>query len=292
MDESQRSADADSGMPRSRRGRSLGKLLAAGTCAYLAVVIAMFWLETWLVYPAPPVEAGDWHPTGLDYEDVHFTSADGTKLHGWFVPHRSPKRAIVYCHGNGEFVAFNGDLAALLRDTLDASVFLFDYRGYGHSEGSPTEAGCIADGVAAQRWLAKRMGVEPNEIVVMGRSLGAAVAVGMAAELGAKALILENGFSRMTDVAGHHYPWLPVGLAMRNRYDSLVRIRDYQGPLLQSHGSNDWIVPIRFGRQLFDAAPTTHKKFIEFPRQGHNDPFPASYYRDLATFLDANSQST
>ena len=261
-------------------------LVRTSLVAYLIVVLAMTFLETWLVYPAPPVSAGDWQPAGLDYEDVWFTSADGTKLHGWFVPHPSPKRAIVYCHGNGEFVAFNADLAAHLRDTLDASVFLFDYRGYGHSQGSPHEAGCIADGIAAQRWLAERMGVEPQEIVVMGRSLGAAVAVAMAAELSAKALVLENGFSRMTDIAGSHYPWLPVGWAMQNRYDSIQRIGKYHGPLLQSHGTKDWIVPIRFGRQLFDASPSQHKRFLEFAGQDHNDPFTDAYYRELRAFLD------
>jgi uncharacterized protein len=275
-----------------RRTRFLLSLATTALVTYLLVVLAMTFLETSLVYPAPPLAAGDWQPAGLDYEDIWFTSADGTKLHGWFVPHPSPKRAIVYCHGNGEFVAFNADLAALLRDALDASVFLFDYRGYGRSEGRPHEAGCIADGIAAQRWLAERMGAEPKEIVVMGRSLGAAVAAAMAAELGAKALVLENGFSRMTDVAAHHYPWLPVRLVMHNRYDSLQRIADYHGPLLQSHGVSDWIVPIRFARQLFDAAPSQPKRFLEFNGQDHNDSFPPGYYRQLREFLDDISAGT
>ena len=151
-------------------------------------------------------DRGDWHPTGLPHEDVWFQSADGTKLHGWFVPHPNPKRAILYCHGNGEHVAFNAELAAQLRDSLQASVFLFDYRGYGHSEGRPNEAGCIADGRAAQHWLAERMGIRPNEIVLMGRSLGGAVAVALASENGAQALVLENTFSSMPDVAAAALP--------------------------------------------------------------------------------------
>ena len=85
--------------------------------------------------------------------------------------------------------------------TLHASVFIFDYRGYGHSEGRPNEAGCIADGRAAQHWLAERMGIQPNEVVLMGRSLGGAVAVALAAENGAQALVLENAFPTMPDVA-------------------------------------------------------------------------------------------
>lgn len=253
---------------------------------YMVLVVGMMFLETWLVYPRPRLNVGDWVAAGLEHEDVYFTSADGTKLHGWFVPHPSPKRALLYCHGNGEYVAFNGDLAAHLRDALEASVFIFDYRGYGRSEGTPDEAGCIADGLAAQRWLAERMGTTPDQIVVMGRSLGTAVAVGVAAEQGAQALILENAFSRMVDVAAYHYPFLPVRLVMRNRYDSLARIGKYNGPIFQSHGTADGIVPINFGRQLFDAAPTANKRFLHFSGMGHNDPFPMSYYREMAEFLD------
>ncbi len=136
--------------------------------AYLIVVLAMMLLETWLVYPAPPVANGDWNPTGLKHEEVWFKSADGTKLHGWFVPHPHPSRAILYCHGNGEDVSSNGELAAMLSHALDASVFVFDYRGYGRSEGRPNEAGCIADGNAAQHWLADRMGAQPRDVVLMG----------------------------------------------------------------------------------------------------------------------------
>ena len=246
----------------------------------------MMLLETWLVYPIPPADMGDWNPTGLGHEDVWFESADGTRLHGWFVPHPTAERAILYCHGNGEHVAFNVDLAARLRDSLDASVFLFDYRGYGRSEGRPSEAGCIADGRAARHWLAERMGIEPKQIVLMGRSLGTAVAVALAAEDGAAALILENAFPAMTDVAALHHPWLPVRWAMDNRYDSVARIPRYQGPVLQSHGEADELVPLAMGRQLFDAAPTANKRWIAFPGLGHESPWPASYYDDLVAFLD------
>ncbi|MCI0335060.1 MAG: alpha/beta hydrolase [Planctomycetes bacterium] len=254
--------------------------------AYLLIILGMMFLERWFVYPAPPRAAGDWKAAWLPHDDVWFQSADGTKLHGWFVPHENPKRAILYCHGNGEHVAFNADLAAQLRDDLQASVFLFDYRGYGHSEGRPSEAGCIADGRAAQHWLANRMGVKPGDVVLMGRSLGSAVAVALASEEGAQALVLENAFTNMPDVAAIHYPWLPVRWVMDNRYDSLSRIKQYSGPLIQSHGATDSIVPIALARLLFDGAPTANKKWIEFPDLDHNSNWPDSYYDELATFLD------
>lgn len=259
---------------------------------FLIVLLAMTFLETWLVYPIPPVDRGDWRPAGLEFEDVWFTSADGTKLHGWFVERPQAGRAILYCHGNGEDVSLNAELVAQMSEALQASVFIFDYRGYGHSEGTPTEAGCTADGLAAQRWLAQRIGEQPSDIVVMGRSIGGAIATAIAAEQGAQALVLVNAFSRMTDVAAHHYSWLPVRLMMKNRYDSIAQIRNYAGPVFQSHGTADWIVPIRFARELFAAAPTTQKRFLELADRGHNDPEPASYFRELADFLDDVGRQT
>lgn len=253
---------------------------------YLLVVLLVMFLETWLVYPIPPLARGDWQPVGLDFEDVQFTSADGTKLHGWYVERPNAPRAILYCHGNGENVGMNVDVLTQLSRSLDASIFIFDYRGYGHSAGTPNETGCIADGLAAQRWLAERIGKQPSDIVVMGRSIGGSIATAVAAKQGAKTLVLVNAFARMTDVAAQHYPWLPVRLVMKNRYDSIQRIENYSGPVFQSHGTDDWIVPIRFGRALFEAVPTTHKRFLELPHYGHNDLEPNSYFVELRNFLD------
>jgi fermentation-respiration switch protein FrsA (DUF1100 family) len=256
------------------------------TIPYALVLLAMTFLETWLVYPIPPVNRGEWNPVGLAHEEVWFNSADGTRLYGWFGPQRNCKRTILYCHGNGEDVSANADMLEKLRRELDANVFLFDYRGYGRSGGRPDEAGCIADGLAAQRWLADRLGVGNNDVVVMGRSLGGAIAVAIAAEQGAQALVLDSTFSRMTDAASYHYPWLPVRLLMRNRYDSVARIKHYQGPVYQSHGTADTIVPISFARKLFTVMPSRQKEFREFPGRDHNDPLPADFFPDVRRFLD------
>ena len=253
---------------------------------YLLIILIMTFLETWLVYPRPPLARSDWRPAGLSFEDIHFTSSDGTRLHGWFVPHPNPKRFILYCHGNGEQVADNADVVTMFRDKLLASVFIFDYRGYGHSEGSPTEAGCIADAAAAQRWLAERAGIQPNEVVLVGRSLGGGVVTALAAEQGAKALVLQNTFPTMPDVAAVHYPWLPVRWVMKNRYDSVTRIRKYKGPLFQSHGTADTLIPLGMSRQLYDASPSPNKQFMELPGLGHDHLPPSHYFRELATFLD------
>jgi fermentation-respiration switch protein FrsA (DUF1100 family) len=259
---------------------------------YLLISLSMMFLERWLVYPAPPPGAGDWNATWLAHEDVWFNAADGTRLHGWFVPHSNSKRAVLYCHGNGEHIAFNAELAASLRDTLDASVFLFDYRGYGRSDGRPNEAGCIADGHAAQLWLAERVGIKPEDVILMGRSLGGAIAVALASSNGAQALVLENTFSSMPDIAANLYPWLPVRWVMKNRYDSLSRIKDYAGPVIQSHGAADSLVPIGAARALFAAAPTSQKQWFEFDGLDHNSEYPSGYHSDLRLFLDRVTQPT
>jgi hypothetical protein len=253
---------------------------------YLLVLLLMTFLETWLIYPIPPLERADWIAAELEHEEIWFHAADGTRLHGWLVPHPEAGRAIVYCHGNGEQVADNAELAAQLRDRLQASVLLFDYRGYGHSEGKPNEAGLIADGMAAQQWLAGRLKQSPEDLIVMGRSIGGGVAVAMAATQGARALVLENTFSRLVDVAAYHYRWLPVQWLMRNRFDSIKRIETYQGPLFQSHGTADRIVPLELGRALYEAAPSKKKRLLEIPAGDHNDETPDAYYDILAQFLD------
>jgi fermentation-respiration switch protein FrsA (DUF1100 family) len=128
--------------------------------------------------------------------------------------------------------------------------------------------------------------VTTDDVVLMGRSIGGGVAVAVAAEQGAQALVLENTFSKMTDAAAVLYPWLPVRLVMSNRYNSVRRIKNYHGPVFQCHGMADEIVPIELGRRLFDAAPGRMKHFHEVPYGRHNDTPPANYYAALASFLD------
>ncbi|HEX4414577.1 MAG TPA: alpha/beta hydrolase [Lacipirellulaceae bacterium] len=269
---------------RASRVRKFGR---RAIITYLLIVLGMMFLETRLVYPIPPLTRHNWKPTNFEYEDVYFASADGTKLNAWFFPNPKTKRAVLYCHGNGEDIAADGDLCSHLSNSriLNANVLVFDYRGYGHSEGSPTEAGCIADGDAAQKWLANRVGIHPNEVILMGRSLGSAVATALAADNGCRALILENSMPSIVSVAAQQYPWLPVKWVMRNRYDNLERIKRYDGPFWQSHGTVDTLIPIASARTLFDAAPSKNKRWIEYPNSDHNDPRPRKYYDELAAFL-------
>jgi hypothetical protein len=238
-----------------------------------------------LIFFPTAYPAGDWQPPGIEFEDLYFTAADGTHLHAWYLPHENPRAVLLFAHGNAGNLSDRGPVVAFLRERLRLSVMIFDYRGYGRSEGSPNEEGILMDARAARAALAQKAGVSETEIVLMGRSIGAAVMVDLAARDGARALILESTFTSLPDVASWHYAWLPVKRFMRTRLDSLSKIKDYHGPLLQSHGDADTIVPYTLGRQLFEAA-NEPKRFITISGRDHNDPQTEEYYQALDKFLD------
>ena len=180
-------------------------------------------------------------------------------------------------------MALWADVLQMLHYRMGVTAMGFDYRGYGRSEGTPSEAGVLADARAARTWLAQRTGVAENQIVLMGRSLGGAVAVDLAAD-GARGLILESTFTSMPEVGHAMLPYLPVRLLMQTQFNSLAKIGKYHGPLLQSHGTGDRLIPYAMGRQLFDAA-NEPKQFVEIPGGDHNDPQSAGYYAALDEFL-------
>lgn len=243
----------------------------------------MFFENSLIYFPSVYPE-GDWQPHGLAFEDAWF-EADGKKLHGWYVPHEQPRAVLLFAHGNAGNLSYRAESIDTLVKRLRVSVMIFDYRGYGRSTGSPNEAGILADARAARRWLAHRAGIRESRIVLMGESLGGAVVVDLAAADGARGLILENTFSSMADVAAFHYSWLPVRWLMRTRLDSLAKIGNYHGPLLEIHGDADSIVPLTLAQRLYEAA-NPPKQFVIIPHGDHNDPRRGLAYQAIDRFLD------
>ena len=246
----------------------------------------MMIFENFLIYFPKKYPEGNWQPRGLDVEDASFTAADGTRLHGWYVEHKNPRQVVLFAHGNAGNLADRDGVLRILHDQLRVSVMIFDYRGYGRSDGSPSERGILQDGQAARDWLAERAGIEPHAIVLMGRSLGGAVVAHLAAQDGARGLVLESTFSSLPDVAAVHYWWLPIRWLMKTQLDSASKIHNYHGPLLQSHSHLDEIIPLRIGERLFQAAPSAKKQFVKLTECMHNDPQPDAYYRELDAFLE------
>lgn len=242
-------------------------------------------LEDSIVFQPRAYPDGDWSG-GRGVTDARFNSADGTRLHGWFAEASRPRAVVLYAHGNAGNVTDRQYVLQLFRDRLNVSVLVFDYRGYGRSEGTPSEEGVLADARAARRWLAARANVREEDIVLAGHSLGGGVAVDLAAKDGARGLILESTFSSLPDTAAGHFPLVPVRYLMQTRLDSAAKIPNYRGPLLQTHGDADRIVPYALGRKLFDAA-NEPKRFVPVPGGGHNDPPSREYLAALDHFFDA-----
>jgi len=273
------------GESRCRIARRIGRWLLVPSLAYvLVMVVMMFFEESFIFFPSR-YPAGDWQPDGLTFEDVFFTAADGTRIHAWYVPHNAPRAVVLYCHGNAGNLSHRAETLRVLHEYVGVSVLIFDYRGYGRSDGKPDEPGVLADARAARKWLASREKIEETDIVLMGRSLGGAVAVDLAVRDGARALVLESTFSSLTDVAAYYYSLLPIRRLMRTRFDSVSAIASYHGPLLQSHGDADTIIPIEFGRRLFQFA-NQPKQFVTIHDADHNDLQPPQYYDKLTAFLD------
>jgi uncharacterized protein len=219
--------------------------------------------------PGPVPSAGQLLPGG---RDVVFDTDDGIRLGAWYLtrPGRQRGPAVLVCNGNAGDRSMRAQLAAGL-SRMGLSVLLFDYRGYGGNPGSPSDDGLAADARAAQAWLAAQPEVDPDRIAYLGESLGAAVAIGLAVERPPAALVLRSPFTSLADVGRVHYPWLPVGRLLIDRYPSIDRIGALAAPVLVIAGDRDDIVPEALSRRLYDAAPDP-KRYLPVPGAGHNDP--------------------
>ncbi len=267
--------------------RAVRRWLVYLLIVYLLIHIMVLPLETGMVYPGIrlQLDESEWQAASTLCEDVQLKASDGTELHGYYVDHPQPVAHILFCHGNYENMATAAPYLVHLRDRFDVAVLAFDYRGYGKSQGRPSEKGIIQDADAAQHWLAQRGGIAANEVVLWGRSLGGGVAVAAAAETGARALILDSTFTSLPDVASYHFPWLFARWLMRNRFDSQSRITRYEGPLIQCHGTADEVIPFRLGKQLFEAATSRDKRFIAMNGNGHNDQNTREFEEAVGEFL-------
>lgn len=263
--------------------RRLFRCGALGVGCYVGVIVVLMALENRLVYrPVSAIE--DWQPPPFSpVEDVRLTLPDGITVHAWWCPRQGSDGALLYCHGNAGNLSHRGRVIQQLQQLLDVSVLIFDYPGYGKSQGRPTEAGCYAAGNAAYDWLAQK--VRPERILLYGSSLGGGVAVDLASRRPHRALILDKTFTSMPDVAQQIYPWLPVRWLMHNRFDSLAKIGKCHRPVFIGHGTTDDLIPFSHGERLF-AAANEPKRFFRMEACGHNDPMPRQYFDALRDFLD------
>jgi len=202
----------------------------------------------------------------LGAEDVELRASDGVRLHGWWVQGGAPTIATLFLHGNAGNVTHRAEHLVRL-GRAGSAVLVLDYRGFGKSEGSPSEEGLLRDARAGYAWLLAQ-GWPPDWIVIHGESLGSTVAVILAAEVACAGVVLEAPFPSVQAVAGGILP--VVGPLVARGYNAGARIRAIDGPLLVIHGDRDEVIAQRHGRRLFEMA-SEPKEFWSVPGAGHND---------------------
>jgi uncharacterized protein len=246
--------------------------LALGGSLVLAVLLLLLWTgqRRMIYFPQAQVPT----PAEISLADVEtftFEAADGVTLHGWLLRSTLSRArfTVIVFNGNAGNRAYRAALGEALRAS-GCSVLLFDYRGFGESGGTPTEAGLAADARAARAFLVTRNDVDPDRLVYFGESLGTAVATRLAAEHTPAALILRSPFASLAEVGQFHYPMLPVQWLLRDRFASIDYIQQVRSPLLVIAGARDAIVPVEQSRRLYDAAPST-KRLLVIEDADHND---------------------
>ena len=265
--------------------------MGIGLLAAILVVIGLLWthLENRFIFFPTGELVSDPGQFGLPYEDVTFTTERGYRLHGWFIPGNAGGSGgtWLWMHGNGGNISHRAQELAMIHHRLGVNVFIFDYQGYGRSEGKPTEQGTYRDARSALEYLSTRPDVDRDRIVYFGRSLGSAVAVNLAADRLPLGLVLVSPISSIEDMAKMLYPFLPSRWLARGRFDSENLIGKVASPLLVIHGARDDIVPPVQGEKVF-AAAREPKRLVILPNAGHNDTPTAGgeeYWNALEVFM-------
>ena len=238
-----------------------------------------------IFYPDRELEfhPADWR---LSFEDVYFETEDKTRLHGWFFPQKGNAPVIIFCHGNAGNICHRLENVKLLLDQK-LQVFIFDYRGYGQSQGRPSETGIYRDGLAAYDFLVVQKNIPPERIILFGRSLGAAVAIEIALKRKIRSLITESAFTSTKGMAKTIPLFMPFSFFLPPHYNNLEKIARINVPKLIIHGETDEIVPFSMGQKLYHAAKTP-KYFYSIKNAGHNDTYVLggkNYFDTLAAFV-------
>lgn len=269
--------------------RIAGAIVMLPAVLFLVVVMhhvySTWMLEEEIWFDPAPAEYGNWQPQDLAYEDIWF-DCQGEQLHGWLVEHESPRAVVLFLHGSSGNLSYRDAVLRTLHDELQCTAMVFDYRGFGRSDGKLNgEAALYEDSRAARKWLAARLGISESEIVLYGRSLGSALAIDLAAGDGARGLVVQNAFASLPDVAHVHYRFAPAYRTMRYRLNSIDKIGGYHGYFLQSHAGEDEVVPLEQAMRLFAAANEPKTMLVE-PNATHGTPMSQSFIDAFDQLID------
>jgi len=241
--------------------------------------------EKGVVFFPDPILVGTPGDYGLKYEEVWFSAADGVRLHGWWVP-KEGAPVLLWFHGNGGNISHRLENIKLLHDLVGVTVFIFDYREYGKSQGRITREGTYLDAAAAYRYVTETRKIPARDIVLFGRSLGTALATDLAVQVPCRSLILESAYTSSQDMARLYLPFL-FDWRPSVPYDNLGKIGQISVPLLVIHGEDDEIIPVDMGRRVFAAAPDPKELYL-IPQAHHNDTYLVggkAYFERLRAFI-------
>jgi fermentation-respiration switch protein FrsA (DUF1100 family) len=267
----------------------LVSVLLLAVLVYVAAFAGLLLVEDRVLFkPASADELWNLPPKNLsNLEDVNL-QADGVRLHAWWSPPpgwTKEKGAALYCHGNGGNLSLWGPALATWNEQRGEAVLIFDYPGYGKSEGKPSEAGCYTAAETAYAWLVDAEHIEPDKIILIGQSLGAAVATHLAIEHDHRAVVLISPFSSVPDMAAERLPMFPGRWFARNRFDNLENLGHCHRPVFIAHGTADQVVPFHHSLTLL-AAANEPKRLHKLEGVGHHVVLDSPFFQDLADFLE------
>lgn len=249
------------------RMTSLKWFLVAALAGYGGLLALVYVAQRAMMYFPERLHTAPADANFTQAEEIALTAGDGMRILAWYVPPREAMPVVLYFHGNGGALQHRVPrFAPLVAD--GTGLLALSYRGYGGSDGSPSEEGFIADATALYDFAAARY--PAGRIVLWGESIGGGVAIALAAKKPAAALILEAPFLSAVDIGASAYPIFPVRLLMKDQFRSDLRLPQVKAPLLVMHGALDNIVPLTSGEKLFSLG-NEPKRFARFPRGGHND---------------------
>jgi hypothetical protein len=241
--------------------------------SWVLIALLIYFYQPKLIYfPQKEVEVTPEY-ISLDYEELTLTTSDDVKLNAWWIPNPDARATLLFLHGNAGNISHRLDSINIFYN-LGLSVLIIDYRGYGKSTGAPSEQGTYIDAETAWDYLTKERNINPDNIIIFGRSLGGAVAIWLAEKHHSAGLIVESSFTSIADIGKHYYPYLPTSLLARIKYPSKNRISNVKSPVLIIHSANDEIIPYKYGQQLFEIA-NNPKSFLTI-HGGHNEGFIVS----------------
>ncbi len=271
--------------------RGFFTLLIAAASFYVLLALMLFLFQDRIVFlsnlPGRALTATP-EDAGFDYEDVTLETSDGLKLHGWYVPAAQARGVVLFLHGNAGNISHRLDSIAIFRE-LGLDTLIIDYRGYGQSQGKPSEQGTYLDADAAWHYLVSNRGVAADEIIVFGRSLGGSVAAWLANQYRPAALIIESSFSSALDMAHKLDPFMPVRLITRLDYPVKLYVSRLHCPLLVIHSRDDEIIPFTMAEAIYNSAAEP-KSLLEIWGD-HNNGFLLSgdrYLSGLNEFIQEN----